>query len=143
MKKLFIAVMTLFMSISANAFEFDGIDLNGNVADVTKQVSAKGYAFDQERNALKGNCQGTEIYLTFNYVDVTESSKIGQLVVDIPMAEADALEVISKTFNVIYHQIGKCDKGICYSVSADGTTVTVSKISGGVRLTYNTSYYKK
>ena len=39
MKKFFLAVMALFMSFTANAFEFDGIDLNGSVADITKQVS--------------------------------------------------------------------------------------------------------
>ena len=49
MKKFFLAVMALFMSFTANAFEFDGIDLNGSVADITKQVSAKGYVFDQEK----------------------------------------------------------------------------------------------
>lgn len=143
MKKFFFAVMALFMSLSASAFEFDGIDLNGNVADITKQVSAKGYAFDAEKNALKGNCQGTEIYLAFNYVDVKQTGKIGQFIVDIPMSEANAFDVVAKTFNVIYHQSGKSDKGITYAVSSDGTTATLSKIPGGVRLTYNTPFYKR
>lgn len=53
MKKFFLAVMALFMSFTANAFEFDGIDLNGSVADITKQVSAKGYVFDQEKMPLR------------------------------------------------------------------------------------------
>ena len=52
MKKIFFAVFALVMSINANAFEFDGIDLNGNIADITKQVSAKGYAFDDVKNGL-------------------------------------------------------------------------------------------
>ncbi len=144
MKKIFFAVIALFMSIGANAFEFDGIDLNGNVADITKQVSAKGYVFDLERNALKGNCQGTEIFLTFNYVNVTTQGKIGQLIVDIPMTQANAFDVMTRTFNVIYHLTGKCDKGgMQYSVSTDGTSLCVTKIAGGVRLTYNTPYYKK
>ena len=65
MKKIFFAVFALVMSINANAFEFDGIDLNGNIADITKQVSAKGYAFDDVKNGLVGNCQGTDILLRF------------------------------------------------------------------------------
>ena len=143
MKKFFLAVMALFLSFTANAFEFDGIDLNGSVADITKQVSAKGYVFDQEKNALKGNCQGTEIFLTFNYVDVKTQGKIGQFIVDIPMKESNAFDVMTKTFSVIYHLIGKsANGGLQYSVSTDGTTLCVTKVSGGVRLTYNTPNYK-
>ena len=72
MKKIFFAVFALVMSINANAFEFDGIDLNGNIGDITKQVSAKGYAFDDVKNGLVGNCQGTDILLRFNYENVSQ-----------------------------------------------------------------------
>lgn len=144
MKKFLLAVMALFLSFSANAFEFDGIDLNGSVADITKQVSAKGYVFDQQKNALKGNCQGTEIFLTFNYVDVKTQGKIGQFIVDIPMAEPNAFEVMTKTFNIIYHLVGKGENGgLKYSVSTDGTSLCVTKTADGVRLTYNTPNYNK
>lgn len=142
MKKFFLAMVALVMSISANAFQFDGIDLNGSVAEITRQISSKGYSFDESRNCLVGKCQGTEIYLSFNYVDVTKQGRLGQLIVDVPMSEADALEVISKTFNVVYHQIAKGEKSYSYSVSEDGTVLIVSKIANGIRLTYNTPYYK-
>ena len=81
MKKIFFAVFALVMSINANAFEFDGIDLNGNIGDITKQVSAKGYAFDDVKNGLVGNCQGTDILLRFNYENVSQQGKLGQLIV--------------------------------------------------------------
>lgn len=142
MKKFFLAMVALVMSISANAFQFDGIDLNGSVAEITRQISSKGYSFDESRNCLVGKCQGTEIYLSFNYVDVTKQGRLGQLIVDVPMSEADALEVISKTFNVVYHQIAKGENSYSYSVSEDGTVLIVSKIANGIRLTYNTPYYK-
>lgn len=142
MKKFFLAMVALVMSISANAFQFDGIDLNGSVAEITRQISSKGYSFDESRNCLVGKCQGTEIYLSFNYVDVTKQGRLGQLIVDVPMSEADVLEVISKTFNVVYHQIAKGENSYSYSVSEDGTVLIVSKIANGIRLTYNTPYYK-
>lgn len=142
MKKLFVAIAALVMSLSASAFSFDGIDLNGSVADITRQVSSKGYCFDDTRNCLVGVCQGTEIYLSFNYVDVTKQGKLGQLIVDVPMAEADALAVISKTFNVVYHQIAKTENSYSYGVSEDGTVLVVNKTANGIRLTYNTPYYK-
>ena len=130
------------MSINANAFEFDGIDLNGNIGDITKQVSAKGYAFDDVKNGLVGNCQGTDIVLHFNYENVSKQGKLGQLIVEIPMSEPNSLDVIVKTFNVVYHIKDKADNRYTYVVSNDGTTVTVSKKNDVVLLTYNTPYYK-
>ena len=142
MKKIFFAVFALVMSINANAFEFDGIDLNGNIGDITKQVSAKGYAFDDVKNGLVGNCQGTDIVLHFNYENVSKQGKLGQLIVEIPMSEPNSLDVIVKTFNVVYHIKDKADNRYTYVVSNDGTTVTVSKKNDVVLLTYNTPYYK-
>ena len=142
MKKIFFAVFALVMSINANAFEFDGIDLNGNIADITKQVSAKGYAFDEAKNGLVGNCQGTDILLRFNYEKVSQQGKLGQLIVEIPMSEPNSLDVIVKTFNVVYHIKDKADNRYTYVVSNDGTTLTVSKKNDVVVLTYNTPYYK-
>ena len=142
MKKIFFAVFALVMSINANAFEFDGIDLNGNIGDITKQVSAKGYAFDDVKNGLVGNCQGTDIVLHFNYENVSKQGKLGQLIVEIPMSEPNSLDVIVKTFNVVYHLKEKADNRFTYVVSNDGTTLTVSKKNDVVLLTYNTPYYK-
>ena len=142
MKKIFFAVFALVMSINAHAFEFDGIDLNGNIADITKQVSAKGYAYDDVKNGLVGNCQGTDIVLHFNYEKVSKQGKLGQLIVEIPMKESNALDVIVKTFNVVYHLKNKVENSYTYVVSNDGTTVTVSNNNGLISLTYNTPYYK-
>ena len=142
MKKIFFAVFALVMSINANAFEFDGIDLNGNIGDITKQVSAKGYAFDDVKNGLVGNCQGTDILLRFNYENVSQQGKLGQLIVEIPMSEPNSLDVIVKTFNVVYHLKEKADNRFTYVVSNDGTTLTVSKKNDVVLLTYNTPHYK-
>lgn len=140
MKKLFISFVALIAAMSANAFEFDGIDLNSNVLEVTRQISAKGYQYDAEKDCLKGLCQGTEIYLSINYADVKQKNKIGQLIVDVPMSEANALEVIAKTFNVVYHVLDKTTN--TYQVSNDGTTVSIAKTKDGICLTYSTPYYK-
>ena len=142
MKKVFLALMGIMMSLCANAFEFDGIELNGNVVEVTRQISAKGYIYDDAKDCLKGICQGTEIYLSINYADVTEKNRIGQLIVDVPMPEKDALNIVAKTFNVVYHQTAKTADSYSYAVSTDGTSLIVSKTKDGIRLTYNTPYYK-
>lgn len=142
MKKVFLALMGIMMSLCANAFEFDGIELNGNVVEVTRQISAKGYIYDDAKDCLKGVCQGTEIYLSINYADVTEKNRIGQLIVDVPMPEKDALNIVAKTFNVVYHQTAKTADSYSYAVSTDGTSLIVSKTKDGIRLTYNTPYYK-
>lgn len=143
MKKVFFALTALLVSLSASAFEFDGIDLNGNFVDVTRQISQKGYIYDEDSKSLKGNCQGNEIFLAVNYTDVTEKGKVGQLVVTIPMKSKDAYNVVVKTFNVVYHQTAKTDKTATYTVSEDGTTLVVATDKDGVRLTYNTPFYSK
>lgn len=143
MKKLFLALVALVMSCTASAFEFDGIELNHNAVEVTRQISARGYIYDTEKDCLKGNCQGTEIYMSVNYRDTKQKNKIGQLIVDVPMAEPNAMTVVSHMFNVVYHQISHTSDTYTYQASEDGTTLVVSAIPGGIRLTYNTPYYQK
>lgn len=138
MKKFFLAFTALVMSLSANAFEFDGIDLNANYFEIARQISAKGYVYDDVNDCLKGNCQGTEITLRLK----AEKSKLGQLIVDIPMT-GNAFENVTKTFNVVYHIISTDNASCTYAVSNDGTTLVVSATANGVRLTYNTPNLKK
>ena len=71
-----------------------------------------------------------------------EKGKIGQLIIDVPMNVNNAYTAVSKTFNVVYHQIAKDDKSTTYKVAEDGTTLVVTATGQGVRLTYNTPYYK-
>lgn len=137
MKKIILALFALVMSISANAFEFDGIDLNKNYFEIAREISAKGYVYDDVNDCLRGNCQGTEITLSLK----AEKSKLGQLIVDIPMS-GNALDIVTKTFNVVYHQTAKDQSSCTYQVSNDGTILIVSATANGVRLTYNTPYYK-
>lgn len=138
MKKIILALFALVMSISANAFEFDGIDLNANYFEIARQISAKGYVYDDVNDCLKGNCQGTDITLSLK----AEKSKLGQLIVDIPMS-GNAFENVTNTFNVVYHLTAKDSSSCTYQVSNDGTTLIVSATANGVRLTYNTPYLKK
>lgn len=138
MKKIILALFALVMSISANAFEFDGIDLNKNYFEIAREISAKGYVYDDVNDCLKGNCQGTEITLSLK----AEKSKLGQLIVDIPMS-GNAFENVTKTFDVVYHRVAKDSNSCTYAVSTDGTTLVLTPIANGVRLTYNTPYFKK
>ena len=46
MKKMFLSLTALLMCLSASAFEFDGIDLNGSFVEITRQISQKGYVYD-------------------------------------------------------------------------------------------------
>lgn len=142
MKKFFLSLAVMLTSISAFAFEFDGINLNDDALKVTRAISAKNYVTDPTRNCLKGNCQGNEIYLSFNLDDVSTKGKVGQLIVDVPMKNAEAYDNCICLLNVIYHQINKSDNGIVYAVDKDGTTLLVQKGSDGVKMTYNTPYYK-
>lgn len=142
MKKFFLSLAVMLTSISAFAFEFDGINLNDDALKVTRAISAKNYVTDPTRNCLKGNCQGNEIYLSFNLDDVSTKGKVGQLIVDVPMKNAEAYDNCISLLNVIYHQINKSDNGIVYAVDKDGTTLLVQKGSDGVKMTYNTPYYK-
>ena len=132
---------------TAKAFVFDGIDLNGTIVQVTREVAQKGYIFDIEKQCLKGNCQGTEIYLSFNTEDTKDKTKIGQLIVEIPMAAnateaAAAYKNVTMLFNVIYHQTANANGVATYSVDADGTTLDVTAKDNSVVLTYNTPSYK-
>lgn len=141
MKKIFMILATLFLSLNASAFEFDGIDLNGKVVDITRQISQKGYVYDNDLKCLKGNCQGNEIYLNINNTDVTEKNRLGQLIVDVPMPGNAYVNVV-KIFDVVYHRTDRTADTTTYSVSEDGTVLIVSATAQGVRLTYNTPYYK-
>lgn len=141
MKKALFAFAAMCMAFcsSANAYEFDGIDLNAAQQAVTRAISSKGYTYNQEKNCLVGNCQGTEIYLSLNLYDVTEAGHVGQLIVDIPIKDATSATTI---FNVIYHQTANENGKITYAVANDGTTMTLTKTKDGIRIVYNTPYYK-
>lgn len=142
MKKLFLLLTAAVFGFNAYAFEFDGINLNDDAVKVTRSISAKNYVHDPARNCLKGNCHGTEIYLSFNLDDVSTKGKLGQLFVDVPMKDDKAFETCSGLLNVIYHQIEVKADGVVYAVDADGTTLLLQKATDGVKLTYNTPYYK-
>ena len=128
---------------SARAFDFDGIDLNQPFMKVAQEISKRGYAYDSDRNCLKGICKGTEIYLSFNYVDVKKKGMVGQLIVEIPMKNAgEALHNVTELFNVIYHQVEQTPGIVSYEVDKDGTLLHLSQKDGSIILTYNTPYYK-
>ena len=93
-------------------------------------------------DAFTGMCQGTQIYMSMNWKDVKEAGKLGQLIVDVPMKEQNALSIVTKMFNVIYHT-AEGGKANVYSVSNDGTTLEVQSSSKGIRLVYSTPFYKK
>ena len=142
MKKFFIALVALVASVSANAFEFDGIDLNASSLSITRNISLRGYVNDESTQALKGICQGKEIYLRFNFENVSQKGKLGQLYVDVPQKDSNALQVVKETFNVIYHQIDPVNGATTYLVDSDGTTLSVEANNYGIRYTYTTPYYK-
>ena len=144
MKKFVLLLISMIACINAYAFKFDGIDLNGNVGEVTRAISLKHYVAATDRpNALTGLCQGTKIYLTFNLDDVTTKGKVGQLIVDVPNSDASAYVNNAQLLNVIYHQVAATEAGYIYSVDEDGTTLLLSKTDDGFRLTYNTPYFKE
>ena len=142
MKKLFVVLAAMLMTLSASAFEFDGINLNASVNKISAEIAKRGYSYDETKDAFTGVCRGTEISLSLNWKNVKEGGKLGQLIVDVPMKEQNAVAIVTKMFNVIYH-VAKGAKPNTYEVSEDGTTVEISTIANGVRLTYNTPYYKK
>lgn len=142
MKKLMFLLATMLLGINAYAFEFDGINLNDDAIKVTRAISSKNYVQDPARNCLKGNCHGTEIYLSFNMEDVNTKGKVGQFIVEVPMKDANAINSCTELLNVIYHQVSKSNDGIVYSVDADGTTLLLQKSADGVKLIYNTPFYK-
>lgn len=143
MKKLFLTLCAAVLCISANAFEFDGIDLNAPLTQITREIAKKGYVFDDEKQALTGLCQGTQIYLTINSENVTEKGHISQLIVEVPAANQAFFSNCAMLLNVIYHQTYNDGGNYNYNVDKDGTTLIMSKTQQGIRLTYNTPYSKK
>lgn len=128
---------------SIHAFDFDGIDLNLPYTKVAMEISKRGYAFDADRNCLRGLCQGQEIFLHINYQDVRKKGMVGQLKVEMPRADvADLYVHMVDLFNVIYHQVASNDQAITYQLDTDGTQLVVTKTAQSVVLTYNTPYYK-
>ena len=147
MKKLFYSfammlVAMLFVSTEANAYEFDGIDLNGKQQQVSREISTKGYVYDSQKGCLTGNCQGKQIYLSLNTTDVSEAGRVGQLIVEIPFADAKEIQAATTVFNVIYHQTANENGVVTYSVDKDGTTMALTQSATGIKLVYNTPYYK-
>ena len=143
MKKLMFSLLAMLMCVTASAHKFDGIDLNESAVKVMREISVKGYAYDSEKDCLKGNCQGTEIYLSFNLTDVNTKGKVGQLIVDIPMEKGYSFKNTAMIFNVIYHATATTANEVSYLVDEDGTTMTLTATENGVKMVYNTPYYKK
>lgn len=135
---------TLVASFQTHAFEFDGIDLNKPYIEVAQAISKLGYAYDDNKDCLRGFCQGTEIFLKINYTDVTRKRMVGQLMVEIPMKNNScrSLSDVTTLLNVIYHQVQKGEDSITYQVDKDGTELEVRQNGESVFLTYNTPYYK-
>jgi hypothetical protein len=142
MKKLLSFIVALVAFTNAYAFKFDGIDLNGTQQQVAREISVRGYVYDQATNCLKGNCHGMEIFLSLDNDNVSDKSKIGRLIVDIPMSEANALENSVVIFNVIYHRIASVSGKATYSVDDDGTIMELTKTAKGIQLIYVTPNYK-
>lgn len=145
-KKFFTLLATVMVAMSASAFNFDGIDMSQNVTNVMRDIAAKGYVFNAEKNCLQGNCQGTMIDLSFNLTDVKTAGKVGQMVISIPVnaAEADmAYKYAELTLNVVYHKAGENNGVTVFAVDADGSTAQLVKTANGMQLIYNTPFYEK
>ena len=142
MKKVLFFIMAMATFVNANAFKFDGVDLSGTQQQVAREISVRGYVYDQATNSLKGNCHGMEIFLSMDTENVQDRSKIGRLIVDIPMSDAKAYENSIVVFNVIYHRIASTSGNITYSVDDDGTVMELVKTSKGIQLVYVTPNYK-
>ena len=134
--------MAMAAFVNANAFKFDGVDLSGTQQQVAREISVRGYVYDQATNSLKGNCHGMEIFLSMDTENVQDRSKIGRLIVDIPMSDAKAYENSIVVFNVIYHRIASTSGNITYSVDDDGTVMELVKTNKGIQLVYVTPNYK-
>jgi hypothetical protein len=144
MKKIALFFLALVACVNVYAFDFDGIDLNGSVGDITRAISKKNYVATVENpNVLTGLCQGTKINLSFNLTDVSEKNHVGQLIVDVPNASTNAFVENAQLLNIIYHQVSNTEAGYLYEVDKDGTTLLLSRTETGIRLTYNTPYYEK
>lgn len=143
MRKIFIMMALALVSVAASAFEFDGIDLNGSLKNISMQIAQKGYVTDPETATMTGECGGVNLIISLKYDKVTEEGKLGQFIVDIPMDNPAAAQIVASTFAVIYHSLpSKADTKL-FQVSNDGTTAEVAATKNGVRLTYTTPYYKK
>lgn len=142
MKKVLFFIMAMAAFVNANAFKFDGVDLSGTQQQVAREISVRGYVYDQATNSLKGNCHGMEIFLSMDTENVQDRSKIGRLIVDIPMSDAKAYENSIVVFNVIYHRIASTSGNITYSVDDDGTVMELVKTNKGIQLVYVTPNYK-
>ena len=140
MKKLLIIIASLAMSIAANAFEFDSINLNEPYYKVSQEIAKRGYIYNHERNCLQGDCHGVKLFLAFNYIDVSRPGMLGQLIVEVPM-EGGMLEPITRILNVLYHQIPGENEEVTYSVDPDGTKLSIREKEGYIILTYSTPYY--
>ena len=55
MKKFFVMMAMMLAAFTANAFEFDGIDLNMPYSKVAREISARGYAYNTQRVGLDGD----------------------------------------------------------------------------------------
>jgi hypothetical protein len=142
MKKLFVVLAAMVMTLSASAFEFDGINLNASVNKISAEIAKRGYTYDESSDAFTGMCRGNQIYMSLNWKNSKEAGKLGQLIVEVPMSEENAYSVVTKIMNVLYHP-AKGSKGNVYTVDEDGTTLEVSLGKRGIHLVYNTPYYKK
>ncbi|MBP5499456.1 MAG: hypothetical protein J6Y05_02010, partial [Bacteroidales bacterium] len=67
---------------------------------------------------------------------------VGQLIVDVPNASANAFVENAQLLNIIYHLVSNTEAGYLYQVDDDGTTLLLSRTETGIRLTYNTPYYQ-
>lgn len=143
MKKLLLIFAAMVTSICANAFEFDSIDLSLPYSKVVQEIAKRGYTYNNDRNCLEGNCQGVNIYLSINYLDVKKPGYLGQLIVDVPAEgnQKEALPHVLTLLNVLYHHVPDTE-GNVYSVDSDGTTLEVKFTEGYYHLIYNTPYYK-
>lgn len=51
MKKLFVVLAAMVMTLSASAFEFDGINLNASVNKISAEIAKRGYSYDETKGA--------------------------------------------------------------------------------------------
>lgn len=143
MKKFIVALAAMVMTLSASAFEFDGINLNASVNKISNEIAKRGYTYDEATDAFTGMCRGNQIFLTLNWKNVKETGKLGQLIVEVPMSEENAYSVVVKILNVLYHPAKGAKGDNVYAVDEDGTTLEVSLGKRGIHLVYNTPFYKK
>lgn len=142
MKKFLVIAACTLASVAAQAYDFDGIDLNGRVIDISKQLAHKGYIYDAETGRLSSNGGGQATYITLEYDRVTQAGRLGRLIVDMPMSDPSAPQVVATTFAVLYSALPSQPDKPKYQVAADGTTATIQPTDNGVRIVYTTPYYE-